>query len=199
LRDLTTGTTTTLLSDQISTADASFVTHAPAIEPSLLKQAHSYRLLLTTNLAASALLSDIRVSYDDVTLTGTIAASGGSTGGTGGTGGTAGTGTPGGTGGTDPGGTPPAGGGTNALLRLLAPHLVRFTPGHAISVRVRATRAGKAVSRLIVTLRMGKTTRRMSTGSDGYASIRLARSGRAPIRITFRAGAATATTWARPH
>jgi hypothetical protein len=196
LHDLTAGTTTTLLSDEISAADASFVTRAPAIEPSLLKPAHSYRLLLTTNLAVAALLSDIRVSYDDVTLSASIASSGGSTGGTGGTGGT---GTTGGSGGTDPGGTPPAGRGANAALRLLAPDVVRFTSGHALRVRVRATRAGKAVSRIVVTLRMGKTTRRLSTGGDGYASIRLVRRGRASIRITFQAGAATAITWARPR
>jgi hypothetical protein len=196
LRDLTTGTTTTLLNDEISTADASFVTDAPTIEPSLLKQAHSYRLLLTTNLAAAALLSGIRVSYDDITLTGTIASSGGTTGGTGGTGGT---GSTNGSGGSDPGATAPAGGRANAVLRLLAPRVVRFRPGHAVMVRVRATRAGKAVGRLVVTLRMGKTTRRISTRSDGYASIRVTRRSRAPIRLTFRAGAATAITWARPH
>ena len=40
--------------------------------------------------------------------------------------------------------------------------------------------------------------RRLSTGRDGYASLKLMRRGRAPLRITFRAGAATATTWARP-
>jgi hypothetical protein len=196
LRDLTVATTTTILDEGISTADASFVTDSLAIDPGLLKQGHAYRLLITTNLAAAALLSGIRVSYDDVELTGTIDATGGSTGGTGGTGSTGGTG---GTGGSDPGTTPPTGGGANAVLRLLAPRVVRFMPGHALKVRVRATRAGKAVRSLVVTLRMDKRTRRIATGRDGYASVTLTRRGRAPLRITFRAGTATAITWARPR
>ena len=72
LEDETAGTTTTLANEEISTADTSFVTHSLPINPSLLKQTHSYRLLLTTNLSAAALLSGIRVAYDDVALTVTV-------------------------------------------------------------------------------------------------------------------------------
>ena len=87
------------MSDGIPTADRAFVTHALAIDPSLFRPGHSYRLLLDTNLSAAALLSGIRVSYDDVTLTGTIKTPAGS--GTGDPG--PGTGEPGGSG--EPGGT----------------------------------------------------------------------------------------------
>jgi hypothetical protein len=97
LDDLTAGTVTTIANEGISTADSSFVTHTLALDPSVLKQAHSYRVRLTTNLSAAALLSGIRVSYDDVGLSGTAEPAGGT--GTGGTGGT------GGSGGTDPGTT----------------------------------------------------------------------------------------------
>ena len=64
-------------------------------------------------------------------------------------------------------------------------------------MRVRATRAGKAVGHLTITLRVAGTTRRVSTGRDGVVSVRVPLRGKAPIRITFRAGAAVATTWAR--
>jgi len=37
---------TTVTSDDISGADASFVTRTVALDPALLKQAHSYRLRL---------------------------------------------------------------------------------------------------------------------------------------------------------
>jgi hypothetical protein len=82
-------------------------------------------------------------------------------------------------------------------LRLLAPRVVHFTRGREVTVRVRATRAGKAVGHLTITLRVAKTTRRVSTGRDGIVTVRLLPRGRAPIRITFRAGTAVATTWAR--
>jgi hypothetical protein len=188
LDDLTAGTLATIASEGITTADSSFVTHTISLDPSLLKQAHSYKLLLTTNLSAAALLSGIRVAYDDVLLSGTSAPSGG-TGGTGGTGG----GDPG----THPGTDPAGGGNPPGALRLLAPAVVHFKRGHAITVRVRATRAGKAVGHLVVTLRLANSTRRVSTGQDGSASIRLSLRVRGPIRITFRAGTAVATTWAR--
>jgi hypothetical protein len=64
---------------------------------------------------------------------------------------------------------------------------------------VRATRAGKAVGHLVVTLRLAKTTRRISTGRDGSASLKLTFRGQTAIRVTFRAGTAVATTWARPR
>ena len=70
LRDVTAGTITTLASEAISAADTSFGKHSLAIEPSLLEQGHSYRVVLTTNLAVAALLSGVRVSYDDVAITG---------------------------------------------------------------------------------------------------------------------------------
>jgi hypothetical protein len=74
---------------------------------------------------------------------------------------------------------------------------VRFTPGRAVTVSVRATRGGKPVKRLVVTLRVGNATRRVSTGRNGFASITLTRRDRSPVRITFRAGTATARTWVR--
>jgi hypothetical protein len=202
LRDLTSGTLTTLMTDGISAADASFSTHLLSIDPSLLRQDHSYRLLVTTNLAAAALLSNIRISFDDIGLTATIAApaSGGSSG-TGGTGGTGGSGDPVGSGvsgnpGAGGAGTPATG---STALRLTAAATVRFSPGRTVALRVRATRAGKAVSNLVVTLRMGTSLRRLTTGRDGYASLTLLRRVRSALRITYRAGAAGATTWARPR
>jgi len=191
LDDLTAGTVTTISTDGISTADSSFVTRTVSLDPSLLKQAHSYRLRLTTNLSASGLLSGIRVSYDDVSLSGT-----GSTAGTGDAGGTGGTG---GTGGAGPGGTAPGAGGTPGQLRLAAPAVLRFRRGHAITLHVRATRNGKAVAHLVVTMGLRNRTRRVSTGRDGSASVTLKLPGGGPTRVTFRAGTAVAITWARPR
>ena len=69
-------------------------------------------------------------------------------------------------------GTPPAGpaAGTRPL-RLAAPREVRFTPGRRGDVRVRATRAGKPVARLVVTLRFGA---RDAARHDGPRRLRLA-------------------------
>ena len=50
-----------------------------------------------------------------------------------------------------------------------------------------------------MTWRTGAVARRIRTGSDGYAIVKLSRRGRAAVRIAFRAGTATATTWARPR
>ena len=61
LEDLTSGALATVADESISTADPAFVTRTMALDPSLLKAAHSYRLRLTTNLSAAALLSGIRV------------------------------------------------------------------------------------------------------------------------------------------
>ena len=196
LRDLATGTTTTIASDGITTADSAFVGHTLAIDPSLLEQGRSYRVLLTTNFAAAALLSGIRVSYDDIALTGAVAGAGGTTG-SGGNGGTTGSGGNGGSDGSKPGATAPTALGATQPLRLAAPRVVRFAPGRAVRVRVLATRGGKPVARLAVTLRVGATTRRVATGRNGYASVTLTRRARTPLRIVFRAGTATATTWAR--
>jgi hypothetical protein len=176
LRDVTTGALTTLASDGISTAGAAFDEQSIAVKPSLLVQAHSYRLLLTTNLSAAALLSDIQVAYDDIDLSATIAPP-------------ATSGTPASTG----------GGGSQAAIRLIAARVVRYAPGRPMTLRVRATRAGKAVAGLKITLRFGATTRRLTTGRDGYASLRLQRRVRAALRMTFRAGSAATTTWARPR
>ncbi len=190
LRDLTSGKLTTIDGGSIAAAETSFVTHVLTVDPALFQQGHAYRLVITTNLAAAALLSNVRVSYDDIALTATVDEQGTA----GGTGGGDGTG-PGTTGGSGSGsGTP----GAKTALHLLVPRAVRFAPGRALTLRVRATRAGKAVGGLAVTLRVGRLLRRLSTGRDGYASIRLTRFDRAPIRITFRAGAAAATTWLRP-
>ena len=198
LRDVTAGTITTLASEAISAADASFGKHALAIDPSLLEQGHSYRVLLTTNLAVAALLSGVRVSYDDVAITGVVADAGsGDSGGTGGSGGTGTSGGDGGENGSGPTAATPAGPAAAQATRLAAPRVVRFTPGRAVTIRVRATRAGKPVKRLVITLRLGNATRHVATGRDGYASLKLTRQARAPLRITFRAGTATATTWAR--
>ncbi len=88
LDDLTTDTTTTVVTQGISAADSSFVTREQVIDPSLLKQSHAYSLLVTTNLSAAALLSNIRVAYDDISLVGSVEQGGaGGTGGTGDTGG----------------------------------------------------------------------------------------------------------------
>ena len=72
LDDLTTDTTTTVVTQGISAADSSFVTREQVIDPSLLKQSHAYSLLVTTNLSAAALLSNIRVAYDDISLVGSV-------------------------------------------------------------------------------------------------------------------------------
>ena len=194
LRDVTAGTITTLASEAISAADTSFAKHSLAIEPSLLAEGHSYRVLLTTNLAVAALLSGVRVSYDDVAITGIVADAG-----SGGTGSTGTSGGNGGASGSGPDPATPAGPAAALPMRLAAPRVVRFTPGRSVTIRIRATRGGKPVKRLVVTLRMGGATQRVSTGREGYASVTLTRRGRAPLRITFRAGTATATTWARVH
>ncbi len=175
LRDQTAGTLTTIASDGIATAEGSFTAHSLSLDPSLLRQGHSYRLLVTTNFAAAALLSNIRVAYDDIGLTATI--DGGATGGSGGTPGTGGSGAPvgsgvGGTPGTGGAGTPASG---SAALRLSAAATVRFSPGRRVALRVRATRAGHPVTGLVVTLRMGTTARRITTGRNGYASLELLR------------------------
>ena len=191
LRDVTAGTTTTIASDGLSAAETAFAAHSIAIDPSLLEQWHSYRVLLTTNMAAAALLSGIRVSYDDIALTGDIEDGPKGTTGSGGTGGT------GGATGSNPGSTPPAGPGKIPPVRLSAPLEVRFTPGRTMKIRVRATRAGKAVARIAVTFRFGASTRRVTTGPDGYASIALMRRVRKPLRVTVRAEGVSATTWAK--
>jgi hypothetical protein len=199
LRDQTAGTLTTIASDGISAAEGSFSAHSLQLDPSLLRQGHSYRLLVTTNFAAAALLSNIRISYDDIGLTATIAA--GTTGGSGGTPGTGGAGDPVGSG---VGATPSTGGagtqaGGSAALRLTASATVRFSPGRRVALRVRATRAGRPVTGLVVTLRMGAAVRRIKTGQNGYASLELLRRVRSPLRVTFRAGGVSTTTWARPR
>ena len=125
-------------------------------------------------------------------ITGVVADAGG--------GGTGNTGTSGGNGGANGSGSDPAtpAGPAAALpMRLAAPRVVRFTPGRSVTIRIRATRGGKPVKRVVVTLRVGGATQRVSTDRDGYASVKLTRRGRAALRITFRAGTATATTWAR--
>jgi hypothetical protein len=207
LDDLTAGTTTTVVSQGISTAETSFVTRVQLIDPSLLKQSHSYSLLVTTNLSAAALLSNIRVAYDDISLVGTVESAGpgssggsGATGGTGAGGGTGGTG--GGTGAGASGGTgaaTPGGAAAPAALRLSAPRVVRFQRSHTITLRVRAARAGKGVGHLTITVLVATTTRRALTGRDGVATVRVSLRGGGPIRITFRAGGAVATTWVRPR
>lgn len=179
LRDLTTGTVTTLASESISTAEPSFGDESVAVKPSLLVRAHSYRLLLTTDLSAAALLSNIQVAYDDIDLTAAVAA-------------------PASSGGGDPTGSG-GGSGSTAAIHLVAAGVVRYAPGRPITLRVRATRAGNAVAGVTVTLRFGATTRRLTTDRDGYAVLRLTRRARAALRITFRAGGAGATTWARPR
>ena len=184
LRDLTTGTVTTLASESISTAEASFGDESVAVRPSLLVQAHSYRLLLTTDLSAAALLGNIQVAYDDIDLTAAVAA-------------------PESSGGSDPAGSGGAGQssrpGSTAAIQLVAARFVRYAPGRPITLRVRATRAGNAVAGVTVTLRFGATTRRLTTDGDGYAALRLTRRARVALRITFQAGSAGATTWMRPR
>jgi hypothetical protein len=199
LRDVTAGTLTTLASGSISTADAAFAEQSVAINPSLLVQTHSYRLLVTTNLSAAALLSNIEVAYDDIGVTGISAPP--LTSGGGDPSGGGGAGQPSGSGSGSAPGTPASvgSGGSQAAIRLVAAHVVHYLPGHAITLRVRATRAGKAVAGLKVTLHFGTSTRRLTTGREGYASLRLQRRVRAALRITFRAGNAGAITWARPR
>jgi hypothetical protein len=188
LRDLSSGTTSTIASDGITSAEAAFAGHTLTIDPSLLEQGHSYRILLTTNMAAAALLSGIRVSYDDVILTGDVEDAATGTTGSGGNGGSTG---------SNPGTTASTGPPAIAPLRLSAPREVHFRPGRPLTVRVRVTRAAKPVPRLGVMLRIGTTTRRLTTGRDGYASATLTRRARTPLRIAFSAGGAVVTTWAR--
>ena len=194
LRDVTAGTITTIASDGLSTAETAFAAHALTIDPSLLEQWHTYRVLLTTNMAAAALLSGIRVSYDDVALTADVEDAQGTTG-TGGTGGTGGS--TGSNPGSTTGSTAPAIPGKIPPMRLSAPLEVRFEPGRAMKIRVRATRGGKPIARLAVTFRFGTTTRRVTTGRDGYASLALTRRVRKALRVTARAEGATATIWAK--
>ena len=181
LRDLTTGTVTTLASESISTAEGSFDEESVAVKPSLLVQAHSYRLLLTTDLSAAALLSNVQVAYDDIDLTAAVAVA-----------------EPASSGGGDPTGSG-GGSGSTAAIQLVAARVVRYAPGRPITLRVRATRAGNAVAGVTVTLRFGATTRHLTTDANGYAALRLTRRARAALRITFGAGSAGATTWARPR
>jgi hypothetical protein len=195
LRDQTTGAVTTVANDGISSADSAFASHSLALDPTLLLKGHGYRLLVTTNLAAAALLTNIRVSFDDIALTATVTPP--TTSVSPGTG----SGDPGGSGGDGPGsatapGTPAAGG---TALRLSAATTVRFSPGRRFTLRVRALRAGKPVANAVVTWRVGTTVRRVATGRDGYASLTLLRRARSALRITVRTGAANATTWARPR
>jgi hypothetical protein len=188
IRDETTSTTTTVASDGLSAADGAFATRSLTLDPTLLRQGHSYRVLVTTSLSAAALLSNIRVAIDDVRLTAMVTAPDGSVTGGGSSSDPA-------TGAT---GQAPASGAA-AGIRLSAPATVRFAPGRRLPLRVRALRAGRAVAGLTVTLRAGRTVFRLVTGSDGYASIGLLRRARTALRVTFRAGAATAATWARPR
>ena len=193
LDDLTTDTTTTVVTQGISAADSSFVTREQVIDPSLLKQSHSYSLLVTTNLSAAALLSNIRVAYDDISLVGSV-----EQGGAGGTGGTGAPGDSGGTGGAGGTGTAAPGGSTGAAaLRLSAPRVVRFQRGRSLTLRVRAARAGKAVGHLAIAVRIADDDPPRITGRNGVATLKVSLKGAGPVRITFRAGAARATTWAR--
>ena len=197
LHDLTTDTLTTLASESISTADPSFSERSISIKPSLLVQSHAYRLVLTTSLSAAALLSGIQVAYDDVDLTAAVTSPAGSGGGD--PSGSGGTGQPAGSGSGSGSGDPQSsgGGGSKAGIRLVAARVVRYRPGRTVTVRVRATRAGKGVAGLAVTLRLGASTRRLMTGKGGWAALELTRRSRSALRITFRAGAAGAVTWAR--
>jgi hypothetical protein len=192
LRDQTTSTTTTVATDSLSAADAAFATRTVAIDPALLRQGHSFRLLLTTSLAAAALLSNIRISYDDIGVSASVAASDESA---------DGDAEPAGDASQGPGNASQAGAGTAApgaaALRLSAPASVRYAPGRRMALRVRATRAGRPVAGVTVTLRAGSTAFRIVTGRDGYAALGLLRRARSALRVTFRAGSATATTWAR--
>ncbi len=74
---------------------------------------------------------------------------------------------------------------------------MRFQRGRSLTLRVRAARAGKAVGHLAIAVNIGKTTRRASTGRNGVATLKVSLKGAGPVRITFRAGTARATTWAR--
>ena len=191
LRDVTAGTITTLASEAISAADTSFGKHSLAIEPSLLEQGHSYRVVLTTNLAVAALLSGVRVSYDDVAITGVVADAGG--------GGTSTAGTSGGNGGANGSGPDPATpAGPAAALPMRPP--LRASCASPWAGRWRSGSERRAGETRQATRRdpaHGRGNAALSTGRDGYASVKLTRRGRAPLRITFRAGTATATTWAR--
>jgi hypothetical protein len=75
--------------------------------------------------------------------------------------------------------------------------VVHFQRGRSLTLRVHAARAGKAVGHLTIAVRFGSTTRRASTGRDGVATLKVWLKRAGPVRITFRAGAALATTWAR--
>lgn len=194
LRDQTTSTTTTLATDSLSAPDAAFETRSLTFDPTLLREGHGYRVLLTTSLAAAALLSNIRISYDDIGLTASVATSGGGT--------ADGDGAPaGGDGSQAPGSASQPGSGAAAPdaapLRLAAPASILYAPGRRVVLRVRATRAGRPVAGVAVTLRAGATVFRIVTGRDGYASLGLLRRARSALHVTFRAGSATATTWAR--
>jgi hypothetical protein len=76
---------------------------------------------------------------------------------------------------------------------------VRFTPGKPFRVRLRATRSGNAVGRLVVTARVGTAQRRVRTDARGYATLRLVRATSTPVRLRLRAGTASATAWLRPR
>ena len=95
---------------------------------------------------------------------------------------------PAGTGGGNPVVTSPKSGSAPSALRLLAPAGVRFTRGRPLTVRVRATRAGKAAGHLVITLRVATMARRITTGRDGTASFTLTLRGRA--RLASRSGRA---------
>ena len=195
LDDLTTDTTTTVVTQGISAADTSFVTHEQ-VDRSVAAE-------------AVALLQPAR---DDESL-GRGAAEqhprrlrrhqprrlgrAGRLGGTGGTGGTGDDGRHGGHG--RPAARTAAPGGARRPLRCgsSAPRVVRFQRGRSLTLRVRAARAGKAVGHLAIAVRVGNTTRRASTGRNGVATLKVSLKGAGPVRITFRAGAARATTWAR--
>jgi hypothetical protein len=187
LHDLTSGDLTTIASGALSTAEGSFVPQTFAVDPGLLRTGHAYRLLITTSLSAAALLSGIRVAYDDITLTATVTLQDADNGG----GGAAGSG--------GAPAAPAAAAAARTALRLLSPRVVRFAPGRPFTLRVRASRAGAGVRRLAVVVRVGTTVRRVMTGRDGSALIHLVRRDRAPVRVAFRAGAATASTLLRPE
>ena len=195
LRDQTTGTLTTLASDGISTADASFSTHSLPIDPSLLQPGAQLPAARDDELrrrrAAQQhprLVRRHRAERDDC----------------------------GGLNRRYPGRrrlqrsrrqrrerqsglercrdagcrhrASPDGSGHRALLAR--------PPGRGAGA---CDPCGQADRDLVVTLRMGTTVRRVVTGRDGYASLKLLRRVRSALRITFRAGSAGATTWARPR
>ena len=127
------------------------------------------------------------MAYDDITLTATVAVQDAASGG-------GGAGGPG-----DAPATPATAAAARTALRLISPRVVRFAPGRPFTLRVRASRAGTAVGRLAVVVRVGATVRRVMTGRDGSVLIRLVRRDRTALRVTFRAGSATASTLLRPE